>query len=58
MVDTVGSGDSMLAAFVYAKLEGYEDLEAFKFSVAAGSATAFSVDLASKEDIEKLYKNL
>lgn len=58
VVDTVGSGDSMLAAFVYAMEEGFSQMEAFKYSICAGSATAFSKNLATKEEIDNLYKNL
>lgn len=58
LIDTVGSGDSMVAGFVYGMKHDFSPMEAFKFSVSCGSATAFSVDMASKEDIEKIYKNL
>lgn len=57
VIDTVGSGDSMVAAFVHAKREGLGDLDSFKFSVSAGSATAFSADLATKDEIINIYKN-
>lgn len=58
VVDTVGSGDSMVAGFIYAIKEGYSLEEAFKFSVSCGSATAFSENLATKNEILNLYKNL
>lgn len=58
VIDTVGSGDSMVAGFIYAIKEGYSLVEAFKFSVACGSATAFSEKLATKQEILNLYENL
>ncbi len=57
VIDTVGSGDSMVAGFIYAIKESYSLEEAFKFSVSCGSATAFSEKLATKKEIFNLYKN-
>ncbi len=56
--NSVGAGDSMVAGFIagYSKNGDYE--EALKMGSAAGSATAFSDDLASGEEIMKLYKTL
>lgn len=56
--NSVGAGDSMVAGFVagYLKTGSYE--EALKMGTAAGSATAFSDDLATGEAINELYKNL
>ena len=57
-VNTVGAGDSMVAGFIagYFKTGSYE--EALKMGTAAGSATAFSDDLATGETITELYKKL
>ena len=51
---SVGAGDSMVAGFLatYAKTKSIE--EAFRFSVAAGSATAFSIGLCTREKMEGL----
>ncbi|MGX6445645.1 1-phosphofructokinase [Neobacillus sp. K501] len=51
---SVGAGDSMVAGFIatYKKTKSIE--EAFRFSVAAGSATAFSIGLCSREKMESL----
>ena len=56
--NSVGAGDSMVAGFIagYFKNRSYE--EALKMGTAAGSATAFSDDLATGEAILELYKNL
>ena len=56
--NSVGAGDSMVAGFIagYLKTGSYE--EALKMGTAAGSATAFSDDLATGEAITELYENL
>ena len=54
LINAVGSGDSMIAGFL-AGWETTADYEqAFKMAVAAGSASAYSEELATKEDIEIL----
>lgn len=58
VVNTVGSGDSMVAGFLagYYQTQDYE--YALKVGVAAGSASAFSIRLATKEDVDLLLKQL
>jgi 1-phosphofructokinase len=58
VVNSVGAGDSMVAGFVYGYLseESYE--KAFYMGVSTGSASAFSENLATKEEVEKLYQSL
>ena len=58
VLNSVGAGDSMVAGFIagYLKTGDYE--EALKLGTAAGSATAFSDDLASGEYIQKLYEEI
>lgn len=51
VINTVGSGDSMIAGFMAGIEKGLTKLDAFKLSVQSGSATAFNSDLATKEDI-------
>lgn len=51
VINTVGSGDSMIAGFIAGIENGLSKLDAFKLSVQSGSATAFSEDLATKEAI-------
>lgn len=58
LIDSVGAGDSMVAGFVYGKDKGLSYEEAFKFSVASGSATAFSENLGKKEEIYGLYEKM
>lgn len=57
LVNSVGSGDSMVAGFLTGLIT-YDDYEkALKMGIAAGSASAFSPNLATKEEIlEQLLK--
>lgn len=56
--NSVGAGDSMIAGFVGTFSEHNDPLEAFKWSVACGSATAFSDDLASVDLINELISEV
>jgi 1-phosphofructokinase len=52
--NSVGAGDSMVAGFLAAYLNEQDIEKAFQYSVATGSATAFSEDLCTKEKVEQL----
>jgi 1-phosphofructokinase len=52
--NSVGAGDSMVAGFLAAYTSGKSLEEAFEYSVASGSATAFSEDLCTKDRVEQL----
>lgn len=54
LVSAVGSGDSAIAAFLSQYLKGCDYGNCLKWAVAAGSVTAFSNGLATKEDIQKI----
>jgi 1-phosphofructokinase len=54
VINTVGSGDSMIAGFVAGLQQGLPASQAFVLAVQSGSATAFKEDLAEKEDIDAL----
>lgn len=58
VINSVGAGDTTVAAFIarYLENDSYEDI--LKYAVSAGSATAFKSGLATKEDIEKIMGNL
>lgn len=56
--NSVGSGDSMVAGFIAKFIEVKDLMEAFKYSVAAGSATAFSKDLCKKKEVEDLFNKI
>lgn len=58
VLNTVGAGDSMVAGFI----AGYEqsgDFErAFKMGIATGSASSFSMNLATAEEVANLLKEI
>ena len=56
MVNTVGAGDSMVAGFLAGYLKNKDYAEALAWGICAGSATAFSMHLATGEAIEELVK--
>lgn len=56
--NSVGAGDSMVAGFLAGWLASKSEAEAFRYGVAAGSASAFSDDLATKEEIDELVKKV
>ena len=56
--NSVGAGDSMVAGFIAGYLKNKDYEEALKMGTAAGSATAFSDDLATGEDILALYERI
>lgn len=58
VINSTGAGDSVVAGFIeeFEKSGDYE--KAFRKGICAGSASAFSEELATKEEIEKLYKNM
>ena len=58
IVSTVGSGDSMVAGFLAGYYETKDYEYALRIGVAAGSASAFSIELATKDDVEELLKQL
>ncbi|SFL69924.1 fructose-1-phosphate kinase [Gracilibacillus orientalis] len=53
-VHSVGAGDSAVAGFIYSWQTSKNAEEAAKYAVAAGSATAFSKTLCTKEEVEAL----
>ena len=57
---TVGAGDSLVAAFVYNYSLSGDPVDAFKWGVAAGTATALTpgTQLCKKRDVENLYKRI
>lgn len=52
--NSVGAGDSMIAGFIGNYSKTKDVVKAFQMGLASGSATAFSSDLATKEDITQL----
>ncbi|MGD7042917.1 1-phosphofructokinase [Jeotgalibacillus proteolyticus] len=56
--NSVGAGDSSVAGFLAGKERGLPIEEAFRLSVATGSATAFSEGLAAAGEIERLVQDV
>ena len=58
LVNAVGAGDSMVAGFVAGWTERQDYDHAFRMGISAGSASAFSELLATKQEIEQIYERL
>ena len=58
VINTVGSGDSMVAGFIAGYLKTKDLKQALKFATATGSATAFSTWLATSDKIDDLLSKL
>ncbi len=58
VINTVGAGDSMVAGFLAEYMKTGDFAAALKMGIASGSASAFSKNLATKEEIDALRKNL
>ena len=56
--NSVGAGDSMVAGFLAGYLKNNDIKEAVKMGIATGSASAFSDELATKEEVEKLLSKM
>ncbi len=58
LVNAVGAGDSMVAGFVagWTKEQDYD--YAFRMGISAGSASAFSELLATREEIERVFESI
>ena len=57
IVSSVGCGDSMVAGFLAGYYQTKDYAYALKLGSACGNATAFSSNLATKEEIDKMLKN-
>ena len=58
LVNGVGAGDSMVAGFLYGYMTKADYEYAFKMGLSAGSASAFSEYLATREEVETVYKSI
>ena len=56
--NSVGAGDSMVAGFTGEFVRSGNAVEAFKWGVACGTATTFSVDLATADFINETYEKV
>ena len=57
VINSVGAGDSMVAGFIAGWLSKNDYGHAFRMGLSAGSASAFSEELATREEVEQVYKN-
>lgn len=55
LVNAVGAGDSMVAGFLAGWTEKKDYGHAFRMGISAGSASAFSELLATRQEIEQIY---
>ena len=58
VLNSVGAGDSMVAGFLAGWLETKDYARAMRMGLAAGSASAFSAELATRSEVEALLSNL
>lgn len=58
LVNAVGAGDSMVAGFLAGWLEKQDYEHAFRMGVSAGSASAFSEFLATRQEVESVYSSI
>lgn len=58
VINSVGAGDSMLAGFTGTFAETHDPVEAFRYGLASGSATAFSEDLATRSKIDEILPQI
>ena len=58
VLNTVAAGDSMIAGFIHRYTETADFADSLKFSVAAGSATAFSLWIAEKTLVDEIYNKM
>jgi len=59
VVNTVGCGDSMVAAFAVAMERGYSDIDSLKYaiSISAANAMTFSTGSFNSEDVDNIFEN-
>lgn len=58
LVNAVGAGDSMVAGFLAGWIQRQDYGHAFRMGISAGSASAFSEYLASRDEVEAVYKSI
>ncbi len=58
LVNAVGAGDSMVAGFIAGWMMKRDYEYAFRMGISAGSASAFSESLATKEEVEQIFESL
>lgn len=58
LISSVGAGDSMVAGTLYGLEKGMDIVEAYKYGIASGSSTAFSIGLTTFDDMKLLLNDI
>ncbi len=58
LVNSVGAGDSLVAGFTCGIYKSLDILKAFKLGIACGSASAFSENLCTETEVDRLLKEI
>lgn len=58
LVSSVGAGDSLVAGFIKQYKESQAVTQAFRYGVAAGTATAYSPNLCKKSEVEAILPKI
>lgn len=58
LVNSVGAGDSLVAGFTCGVYKGLGIVKAFKLGIACGSASAFSENLCTEIEVDRLLKKV
>ena len=58
VINSVGAGDSMVAGFITGMIESNDYEKAFRMGICTGSASAFSENLATRDEVKALLKKL
>lgn len=58
LINSVGAGDSLVAGFTHGIYKNLEIVDSFKLGIACGSASAFSENLCTKIEVDKLLKEI
>ena len=58
VVNSVGAGDSMVAGFLSGYMEEHDYAKAFYMGLCAGSASAFSEELATRDEVLALMHSI
>lgn len=58
VLNTTGAGDSMVAGYIHSYLKGESEAACLQMATAAGSATAFSLMIGTKDKIDTLLSKI
>lgn len=58
LVNSVGAGDSLVGGFLASYSKNKDVIKSFRYGIASGSASAFSLELCTFEEVERLVKEI